>query len=341
MRPFINWACSREKDMGVILPLIPKDIETFVDPFVGDGACFLAVKAKNYALADKNQELINAYRAIQTGGPRLKTLLPNLVKIWKNCDESFELIKNKLLELKHSVDLGLFAEYPEKIQAINRITFWVNYSQLFPMPLTEPIEFEVELRHQLVEALDKMDEQDEDEDATALFYTAFKAAVFYYLVEVFNKPESKNTLRAALLVFLMEYALADKYVEDMEQFRPDYAGSKVNQRGINDRIDTIVSPALAKKLEATRTYCQDIFRSLGYSFAKEAGSFLFLDVPKTGPQNLTAAGHTRLADFLVSGTKARWMVICQKDDPMVEVLTRADQNQTIVPLGKELIITNY
>ena len=320
MRPFINWANSREKDLGAILPLIPKDIDTFVDPFVGDGACYLAVEARNYALADRNQELINAYRAVQTGGPRLRSLLPELARIWNGCDTTFEGIRSGLLELKHSVDSGLFSDYLSLTKAVGRITDKVSFEELFPTPFTEPFEFQTELRHQMILALESMGEETEDESAALSFYTAFKAAVFQYFAEVFNKPESKNTLRAALLVFLMEYARADKYVEDAGQFRPEYAGRKANQRSISDRIDTILSPTLGQKMEVTRTYCQDIFRTLGFPFSKEAGNFMFLDIPSVSPKTLSKAGRKRLAEYLQSGTKVRWMLICPMEDMILGYL---------------------
>lgn len=342
MRPFINWAGSREKDLGVILPLIPKDIETFVDPFVGDGACFLAAEAKSYAVADKNAELINAYRVVQTGGPRLRTLLPELKKTWENCDLAFENILAGLLELKRSADDGLFAEYPSLVKAVGRITDRTPVEDIFPSPYTDEEQFLMELRHQTIEALESMTLFIDDTTVTANFYTAFKAAVHQYLVEVFNLPETKNTLRAALLIFLMEYARGDKYVEDAQQFRPEYAGRKANQRNIDYRIETIMSPVFNRKMAATRTYSQELFRTLGYPFSKEEGNFLFLDIPGPGPKTLTATGHKRLAKFLHNDTKARWMVICDPNNPMVDMLYEKPKKiRHAVPLGKELIIMNY
>lgn len=343
MRPFINWAGSRERDLGVILPLIPKDIETFVDPFVGDGACFLAAEARSYAVADKNQDLVDAWRCIQTNGPRLRALIPELVKVWQNCDPLFEEIRGGLLEVKHSVDSGLFAEYPAKVNAIIRIVDKVPYDELFPTPLPDPFDFTIELRHQAVVALEQMNEDTDDNAASAAFYTAFKASVFQYLVEVYNKPDSKNTLRTALLVFLMEYVWHDKFIVDAGQFRPEYGGQRVNRRSIEDRIDTILSPILARKMAATNIYCQDVFRSFGFPFAKEEGNFLFLDVPKVGPKTLSQAGHKRLATFLRNGTKARWMAICDPNDIIVDLLLYEEPRQIchVIPLGKEIIIMNY
>ena len=339
MRPFINWAGSREKDLGVILPLIPNDIGTFVDPFVGDGACFLAAEAKSYALADKNLDLISAWRAVQSGGPRIKTLLPELMNIWREADNQFAEIQNALVELKHSVDDGLFGDYCKKMQAIIRIVDKIPYEELFPTQLSDPFEFTIELRHQAVNALEGMEDGLDDETIANAFYTAFKAAVFQYLVEVYNKPESKNLQKASLLIFLMEYARAGKFVVDAKEFRPEYGGARLNRRTIADRMDTIMSPAFAKKMEDTKVYNLELFRLLGYPFPKEEDSFLFMDVPTASPRTLSKSGHLRLAEFLASGTKARWMVIIPRDDVMREPLMKL--HPSVVPFGKEVILMNY
>lgn len=325
--------------MGVILPLIPSDIGTFVDPFVGDGACYMAVEAKNYALADKNVDLISAWRAVQSGGPRIKTLLPELIKIWRDADDQFAEIQSGLVELKHSVDAGLFDDYRKKMQAIIRIVDKVPYEELFPSQLSDPFEFTIELRHQAVHALEGLDDGLNDEAIANAFFTAFKAAVFQYLVEVYNKPESKNLQKASLLIFLMEYARGGKYVVDANEFRPEYGGMKLNRRTIADRMDTIMSSAFARKMEDTKVYNLELFRLLGYPFPKEKDSFLFLDVPAASSKTLSKAGHLRLAEFLASGTKARWMAIIPRDDVMKEQLMKL--HPSVVPFGKELILMNY
>ena len=337
MTTFINWAGSRKNDLSVIGPLIPKDIETFVDPFVGDGACYLAAQAHNYAVADRNQDLIDCWRTVQISGPRFRTLLKSLRETWNSCDSAFESIKSGFLELRHSVDGGLFADYPSKVNAIKRIVDKVSYEDLFDTAFTEPLEFHMELRHQTLIALEQMNADTDEELAEVLFFTAFKAAVFQYLVEVYNKPESKNTLRSALLIFLMEYARADKFVQDAGQFRLEYSGRRANNHSIIERMMTAEAESLADKMAVTRTYCQDIFRSLGFPFAKAADSFLFLDVPK----ELKEASRKRLAEFLKRGTESRWMVICPAEDILTVILDLDGTVKNSVPLGKEVVLMNY
>ena len=341
MTPFINWAGSRVKDFGVILPLIPEDIETFVDPFVGNGAVSLAVDAGKYVLADKNQDLMDCWRTVQTSGPRFRALLTELGNAWYGCEDVFEKIRDGLIELKNSVDSGMFADYPSKINAVIRVVDKVGYDDLFSMTFSDPQEFQIELRHQMVTALERLEPFTDEDVAEVAFYTAFKAAVFKYLVEVYNKPESKTALRAALLIFLMEYAWNGRFVSEGNEFRPEYAGRHVNNRSFIERRVSAISNSLVAQLEHTRFFCQDIFRSLGFPFAKEAGSFLFLDIPSKSQKDFSQADRKRMAEFLRSGTDARWMVICPTDDSLAGLLDQKDTVKNSVPMGKELILMNY
>ena len=341
MTPFINWAGSREKDLRVICPLIPKDIETFVDPFIGNGAVFHETYAKNYVLADKNQDLMDCWRTVQNSGPRFRGLLSDLRSVWSNANDAFGKIRDGLIELKNSVDSGLFADYQAKVNAIIRVADKVSYSDLFDVAFTEPLEFQIELRHQMVTALERMEPFTDEDEAEVAFFTAFKAAVFKYLVEVYNKPESKTALRAALLIFLMEFAWNGRFVADGNEFRPEYGGRSVNNRSIIEREVTATSDELIGKLEQTRFFCQDIFRSFGFAFSKEAGSFLFLDIPSKSAKDFSQASRKRFGEFLRSGTDARWMVICPADDSLVGLLDQNDTVKNSVPMGKELILMNY
>ena len=48
------------------------------------------------------------------------------------------------------------------------------------------------------------------------------------------------------------------------------------------------------------------------------------------------------ATYIEKGLKARWMAICAPDNPMVDMLNAKPKKiRHAVPLGKELIITNY
>lgn len=337
MRPFINWAGSREEDLDVLLPLVPKGIKAFVDPFVGDGALALAVDAPAYLLADTNDALVNAWKVVLESGPRLRSILPGLAGVWQKADSCFAEIRESLLKLWCSVEEGMYPDYLKLMGAAVRIADRVQYDALFPARMTDPVEFKVELRRQIARTLEEMPEGEDDESVATAFLTAFKEAVFNYLVEVYNKPESKYVVRAALLIILMEFARGNRYVEDDGEFRPTYGGRKVNRRQLRERVDTVLNPDLLKRMWEVKVYRQELFRTLGYGVTRERGSFLFLDMARVSAKSRTTDSQKRLSVFLRDVSEASWMAICRPGD----VLHKAFPELRSVPLGDEIVLMNY
>lgn len=69
MRPFIKWPGGKEHELQYILPAKPKKIRNYIEPFLGGGAVFLAMKDEDvsgkYIVNDLSDELIDTYRFIQ------------------------------------------------------------------------------------------------------------------------------------------------------------------------------------------------------------------------------------------------------------------------------------
>ena len=64
--PFVKWAGGKRSIIPIIASFLPENIETYHEPFVGGGAVFFAFedRIKTATLADLNEELVIAYRAI-------------------------------------------------------------------------------------------------------------------------------------------------------------------------------------------------------------------------------------------------------------------------------------
>ncbi|GAI65419.1 unnamed protein product, partial [marine sediment metagenome] len=69
---------------------LPKDIEAYVEPFVGGGALFFYLLPENAVLIDNNPVLINAYHVIKKSVDELIELL----KLHKNEEEYYYTIRN-------------------------------------------------------------------------------------------------------------------------------------------------------------------------------------------------------------------------------------------------------
>lgn len=65
IKPIVKWAGGKRQLLHEIIPLIPNNISTYVEPFVGGGAVLFKLQPKNAIINDINEELINLYQVIK------------------------------------------------------------------------------------------------------------------------------------------------------------------------------------------------------------------------------------------------------------------------------------
>lgn len=75
LSPVLKWVGGKRQLLGEIIPLIPKKIKLYVEPFVGGGAVIFDLKPRKAIINDSNQELINVYRTIRDNSEELLLLL--------------------------------------------------------------------------------------------------------------------------------------------------------------------------------------------------------------------------------------------------------------------------
>jgi DNA adenine methylase len=79
--PFLKWAGGKTQLLSQFEPLYPPagSVDRYVEPFVGSGAVFFhvrrALRPRAVILADNNEELINAYRAVRDRAEEIVRLL--------------------------------------------------------------------------------------------------------------------------------------------------------------------------------------------------------------------------------------------------------------------------
>lgn len=68
-RPILKWAGGKSRLVKQLLDHLPREIDTYFEPFVGGGAVFFALASeqrfKRAVLADLNPELIDVYRGVR------------------------------------------------------------------------------------------------------------------------------------------------------------------------------------------------------------------------------------------------------------------------------------
>ena len=98
-RPFLKWAGGKGELLPEILRRLPNGpIDCYVEPFVGGGAVFFALvragRIRRAILGDRNVELVDTYRAVQT--------LPEAVlaqaRSWAGTEETYYAVRSMAVE---------------------------------------------------------------------------------------------------------------------------------------------------------------------------------------------------------------------------------------------------
>ena len=63
--PVVKWVGGKRQLLPQILPLIPKRMTAYCEPFLGGGAVLFALQPKRALVNDLNQDLITVYRVIK------------------------------------------------------------------------------------------------------------------------------------------------------------------------------------------------------------------------------------------------------------------------------------
>ena len=91
LAPILKWVGGKRQLLHEIMPLIPKKVSTYVEPFVGGGAVLFEYQPKKAIINDLNEELMNVYKVIKESPNELIELL--IIHQEKNSKEYFYEIR--------------------------------------------------------------------------------------------------------------------------------------------------------------------------------------------------------------------------------------------------------
>ncbi|MFA5543437.1 MAG: Dam family site-specific DNA-(adenine-N6)-methyltransferase [Bacilli bacterium] len=90
MRPFVKWAGGKTQILEQLKELMPKDYNTYFEPFVGGGALLFNLKPYKAVIQDSNYELICAYKCFQDE-KSYNLLIEEILKHENNHTEAYYL----------------------------------------------------------------------------------------------------------------------------------------------------------------------------------------------------------------------------------------------------------
>ena len=66
LKTFIRWSGNKSKHLRHIIPHIPEEYNTYIEPFVGSGALLLKLEPERWIINDLNKDLINCWKYIKS-----------------------------------------------------------------------------------------------------------------------------------------------------------------------------------------------------------------------------------------------------------------------------------
>jgi DNA adenine methylase len=115
--PFLKWVGGKRQLMPTIIEHLPKNIKTYVEPFVGGGAVLFHLQPKKAVVNDFNLELINVYSVIKNN---LEELIIDLQKHKNESDYFYEL---RGLDRNKNFNLLTDIERASRIIYLNKTCF--------------------------------------------------------------------------------------------------------------------------------------------------------------------------------------------------------------------------
>ncbi len=331
LKPFLKWPGGKSKELKVIIPNLPSNINNYYEPFIGGGAVYFAVNnAEKYFINDKSKDLIDLYKNIKSSSNKeLFKILFLINEYWQHLDEIFFSHKKELFEI--FVSYRKLSDY--KLEQI--VIDFVNHSiDDFTQPLNNTFSFdfkfyEREIIKNLIRKITRMKQLEAkkgllcDDDIEINILTALKSAFYMYFRMLYNKREKydiNSTTYSGIYFFIRNYTYSGMFRYNSNgEFNVPYGGIGYNGNSLCKKIEYISSKEIKKRLDNTIIKNQDFYDFMLQNKVKD-NDFIFLDPPydtefNTYDQNsFTQKDQIRLANFLINEVKCNWMLVIKNTE---------------------------
>lgn len=323
--PFIKWAGGKEKELVYILSNMPNEFERYIEPFVGSGAVYFAINAKDMLINDKSKELINLYNMIREDNSEFYEKIESIYYNWKLLENVIQNYSKLFLSeykqfsnneiTKNNFDDFIINFLRHNVEEFNKI--------LLPSFNIALDNFMKEITKNLIEKTNRMKKIEKekgklsDEDILKNIETSFKSAYYMHFRYLYNNYEKLNIslpFHSAIFYFIREYCYASMFRYNKKgEFNVPYGGISYNRKDFSKKIDYIKNKELKAYLQKTKLYNLD-FEEFLKKVKPTKDDFIFLDPPYDtkfsdyAGMKFTSNDQIRLAKYLYK-TNAKFMLV--------------------------------
>lgn len=341
-KPFVKWPGGKTDELSIIHKYMPDNINNYIEPFLGGGACFLSLKPEKYNYAyinDYSNELIDLYLMIRNKNKLFRNCLDDIWHLWNYIgefsEENYKIIRQIYFEFKNNQiyyeDMtikinDLIDKKKEKIKSEVRHNINISTNELIK-----------EIKKSIISKLKTIKSNEikkgnlPEEDYYKNFEAGFKAGVYTFFRSIYNERENfniSNELHIALFFYLREFCYSSMFRYNKSgKFNVPYGGASYNSKSFITKINYCWSDELQQVLENAKIYnldFEDFFRRLEI----KENDFIFLDPPYDTSFSTYANNsfelddQTRLANYLITECKGRFMLIIKNTDFIYNLYNR-------------------
>ena len=365
LKPLLKYPGGKTSELEIIKTFLPKNINNYIEPFVGGGAVYFFVNNEQNYINDKSEELMLLYRYVKNGNKTFFEELNIIINNWDRLTEvaSDNRITNLYLQYRENEKIDMTPQLSQIVNAkIDETPMFnlrksVKFERFLVSCLTSKFKL---IRNNEIKKGEKLDINKLKENIEA----GIKASYYTYLRDVYNKPNEYNRLskprKVAIYLFIREYCFSSMFRFNVNgEFNVPYGGVSYNKKTLKQKKSYYKDRKLKTLLRNTELYNLDFYDFLG-SITINEDDFMFLDPPydttfsEYDKNAFDIKDQKRLADYLLNECNCKFMLVIKKTDYICSLykgkglrIVEQDKNYFVsfknrnTKKVKHLIIMNY
>lgn len=320
-KPFVKWPGGKERELPMISKHLPSSINRYFEPFVGGGAVYHQIQAKEYSINDLSIELINLYKSLRSGNTGFFESLRGFALAWDRLGAMS--MKDAVAQLRQPQSL----DYSELINQLTSNSSWPRqangyYLDLFLFFVQKKVERIKDSELKREQELSTIDIQKNVE-------CALKGALYYLSRSVYNTLPIYSPSRTFHFYIMRQLSFTGMFrFTKSGKFNVPYGGIGYNSRNFHDAIRQMSDFDLVSKLVNTRINCQDFEEYLRNQEVTKS-DFMFFDPPydsvfsEYSQADFSKQDQIRFFNSLKS-LNCKWMAVVQATPLVVNLLKSMD-----------------
>lgn len=309
----IKWPGGKYRELKHLIPVIPKNIETFVDPFLGGASLPINIEAKHIIVNDIDKDLIDFYSLTKKDQKRFMVLLEGVSKA-RDVARSYHITPDNFQETFRMACVNSLRNVAPEL----RCTDFVS----------KIITAEMMRRHSKITALLEAGKSPEPTYAA----TGVFAVIYYVVRHAFNQNSAKNLSSDPVVRTAMWYIIRELAHGGMMRFSKNgdfnipYGGLSYNSKRLMNKSHLIQGVWDFFSKHKTQFENED-FMDVLHKARLGPNDFVFLDPPydTAFSSYSTGSSFSRYPDIFdwMCDTPAKFLMVTKETDFINELLAQA------------------